>query len=76
MPNFLGQTINLTVTAYNGSTKGTKIFLLVRNAQFGINKALDGTLGTASGAYGKKLTVKIPDNLQAPTGPKPAATRR
>lgn len=63
---FSGQTINLTVKAYNGNTKGTKIYLLVQNAQFGINKALDGTLGAASGAYGKKLTVKIPTNLQQP----------
>ena len=63
---FSGQTINLTVKAFNGSTKGTKIYLLVQNAQFNINKALDGTLGAASGAYGKKLTVKIPTNLQQP----------
>lgn len=63
---FSGQTINLTVKAFNGNTKGTKIYLLVQNAQFNINKALDGTLGNASGAYGKKLTVKIPTNLQQP----------
>jgi hypothetical protein len=63
---FSGQTINLTVKAYNGNTKGTKIYLLVQNAQFGINKALDGTLGKALPPYGKKLTVKIPANLQQP----------
>ncbi|MGZ4270791.1 MAG: hypothetical protein ACXVSX_16475 [Solirubrobacteraceae bacterium] len=61
----LGQTVNLIVKAYNGPG-GNKIFLLVQNPQFNINKALDGTLGNASGAYGKKLTVKIPDNLQQP----------
>ena len=63
---FSGQTINLTVKAYNGNAKGTKIYLLVQNSQFGINKALDGTLGAATGAYGKRLTVKIPTNLQQP----------
>ena len=63
---FSGQTINLTVKAFNGNTKGTKIYLLVNNPQFNINKALDGTLGAASGDYGKKLAVKIPTNLQQP----------
>ena len=52
--------------AFNGNTKGTKIYLLVQNSQFGINNALDGTLGKASAPYGKKLTVTIPANLQQP----------
>ena len=38
----------------------------MQNSQFGINKALDGTLGKALPPYGKRLTVKIPTNLQQP----------
>lgn len=63
---FSGQTINLLIKAYNGSTKGTKLYLLAQNSAFNINKALDGTFSSASGDYGKKLTVKIPTNLQQP----------
>lgn len=63
---FSGQTINLTIKAFNGSAKGTKLYLLAQNATFNINKALDGTFTAGSGDYGKKLTVKIPTNLQQP----------
>jgi hypothetical protein len=67
---FAGQPIVLTVKAYNGPG-GNKLFLLVTNAQFNINTALIGTLKPATGNYGRKLTVTIPDNLQAPLGPGP-----
>ena len=62
---FAGQTVALTVKAYNGP-KGTKLALLVDNQAFGIHAALTGTLTNTTGAYGKKLTVTIPPNLQQP----------
>ena len=62
---FSGQTINLTVKAYNGNTKGTKIYLLVQNAQFGINKALDGTLGKALPAVRQEAHGQDPDEPAA-----------
>jgi hypothetical protein len=62
---FAGQTVALTVKAYNGPG-GNKLSLLVNNANFGIHNALQGTLNNATGAYGKKLTVTIPTNLQSP----------
>ncbi len=62
----LGQTENLTVTAYNGP-KGKSIYLHVRGtAPLDINSVIVGTLKNASGAYGKKLNVPIPANLQQP----------
>jgi hypothetical protein len=62
---FAGQTVALTVKAYNGPG-GNKLSLLVDNQQFGIHAALAGTLSNATGNYGKKLTVTIPANLQSP----------
>jgi hypothetical protein len=61
---FAGQTVALTVKAYNGPSG--KLSLLVDNQQFGIHAALAGTLKNATGDYGKKLTVTIPANLQSP----------
>ena len=62
----LGQTENLTVTAYNGP-KGNSIYLHVRGtAPLDINSVIVGTLKNATGAYGKKLNVPIPANLQQP----------
>jgi hypothetical protein len=63
--NALGQTENLTVTAYNGPG-GNKIELHVNNAQLGVNAVLEGLLKKGSGKYGKKLIVPIPKNLQQP----------
>ena len=51
--------------AYNGNAKGTKIYLLVQNSQFGINKALDGTLGTAAGAVRQEADRQDPDEPAA-----------
>lgn len=62
---FAGQTVQLTVKAYNGPN-GTKLSLLVDNQAFGIHAVLAGSLSNATGAYGKKLTVTIPGNLQQP----------
>lgn len=61
----LGQTENLTVTAFNGPSG--KIELHVVGAQpLVIDSVIQGTLSNASGKYGKKLVVPIPDNLQQP----------
>jgi hypothetical protein len=63
--NALGQQENLTVTAYNGPTN--KIELHVVGSQpLVIDSVIEGTLSNASGKYGKKLVVPIPDNLQQP----------
>jgi hypothetical protein len=65
-----GVQVNLSVTPYNGP-RGT-ISLLVRGqAGIAINSALRGKLQNAGGAYGKKLVVSIPSNLQAPAGTPP-----
>jgi hypothetical protein len=62
----LGQTENLTVTAYNGP-KGNSLLLRVKGTQpLDIDSVLVGKLVKGSGAYGKKLVVNIPDNLQQP----------
>jgi hypothetical protein len=62
----LGQVENLTVTAYNGP-KGNSIYLHVRGtAPLDINSVIVGSLKNATGAYGKKLNVPIPANLQQP----------
>jgi hypothetical protein len=62
----LGQTENLTVTAFNGPG-GNKVELYVQGtAPLAINSTIEGTLKNASGQYGKKLVVPIPANLQQP----------
>jgi hypothetical protein len=64
--NALGQTENLTVTAYNGPG-GNKLELhVVGSAPLVIDSVIEGTLSSDSGLYGKKLSVTIPDNLQQP----------
>jgi hypothetical protein len=62
----LGQTENLTVTAFNGPG-GNKIELYVQgSAPLQINSTIEGVLKNSSGRYGKKLDVTIPANLQQP----------
>jgi hypothetical protein len=62
----VGQTENLTVTAYNGP-KGKTLLLRVKGTQpLDIDAVLVGKLVKGSGIYGKKLIVAIPDNLQQP----------
>ncbi|MDX6656543.1 MAG: hypothetical protein QOH62_1336 [Solirubrobacteraceae bacterium] len=62
----LGLVENLTVKAYNGPG-GNKLELLVDGtAPLAIHSVIEGLLQTDSGAYGKKLVVAIPSNLQQP----------
>jgi hypothetical protein len=64
--NALGQTENLTVTAYNGPG-GNKIELhVVGSAPLVIDSVIEGVLKSDTGKFGKKLVVKIPENLQQP----------
>jgi hypothetical protein len=61
----IGQTSNLTVSAYNGS--GGKLLLHVTAATpLQIDSVITASLKTDTGKYGKKLVVPIPDNLQQP----------
>jgi hypothetical protein len=59
----IGQVVHPTITAYNGPG-GKHIFLLLKEPTFQINAALDGTLKTDTGKFGRKLDVAIPPNLQ------------
>jgi hypothetical protein len=62
----LGQTENLTVTPFNGPG-GNKIELYVQgSAPLQINSTIEGVLHKASGQFGQKLVVDIPNNLQQP----------
>jgi hypothetical protein len=62
----LGQTENLTVTAFNGPG-GNKLELhVVGSSPLVIDSVIEGVLVSDSGLYGKKLTVEIPENLQQP----------
>ena len=64
--NALGQTENLTVTAFNGPG-GNKLELhVVGSAPLVIDSVIEGTLKSDTGKFGKKLVVKIPENLQQP----------
>jgi hypothetical protein len=61
-----GQQEDLTVTGYNGP-KGKSLLLRVEGqAPLAIDSVIVGKLVKGSGAYGKKLVVTIPDNLQQP----------
>jgi hypothetical protein len=62
----LGRQEKLAVTAYNGP-KGKTILLHVAGTQpLDINTVIVGQLKPDSGAYGRKLVVSIPANLQQP----------
>jgi hypothetical protein len=62
----LGLTEALTVKAYNGPG-GNKLELLVDGqSPLQIHSVIEGKLAKDSGAYGNKLIVSIPDNLQQP----------
>ena len=59
---------NLAVTAYNGP-QGKSILLHVVGTQpMNIDDVIVGQLKPDSGAFGRKLVVSIPENLQAPSG--------
>jgi len=58
---------HLKVTAYNGPG-GNKLELLLvsQDGPLPIHQAIEGTLTSDSGKFGKKLTVIIPDSLVSP----------
>jgi hypothetical protein len=67
----LGQVEALTVKAYNGPKSGAnnKFYLHVTGtAPLVIDDVINATLKRASGDYGYKLDVPIPDGLQRPSG--------
>ena len=67
----LGQVEPLTVKAYNGPKSGEnyKFYLHVTGtAPLVIDDVINATLKRASGDYGYKLDVPIPDGLQRPSG--------
>lgn len=63
--NALGQTQNLKVSAFNGPSNTLNLHV-TGSAPLAIDSVIVGKLGTASGKYGRKLSVTIPDNLQQP----------
>lgn len=62
----LGQVANLTVTAFNGPKGKTLLLHVVGSTPIAIDSVMVASLKSASGKYGKKLVVPIPDNLQQP----------
>jgi hypothetical protein len=62
---FSGQNLSLSVTPYNGP-RGTLSLLVQGQGGIAIKGTLVGKLRNAGGAYGKKLVVTIPSNLQQP----------
>lgn len=62
----LGQTENLTVKAYNAQ-KGKGLYLHVQGSSpLVIDAVMPGKLQKATGQFGNKLVVTIPDNIQQP----------
>jgi hypothetical protein len=61
----IGQVQNLKVTAYNGP-KSTILLHVTGATPLQIDSVIVGTLSRSSGAYGSRLTVPIPENLQQP----------
>jgi uncharacterized low-complexity protein len=64
--NALGQQENLTVKAYNGPGGKSLLLRVQGQTPLVIDSVIIGKLVNGSGAYGKKLVVTIPDNLQQP----------
>lgn len=66
----IGGQEHLTVTAYNGAAtkSGDRRFylLVVGSAPLQIDNVISATLKVASGSYGRKLVVPIPQGLQTP----------
>lgn len=64
----VGDPENLSINAYNAD-KGRKLYLHITGSQpLKIDSVIVATLSTASGSYGRKLTVPIPAKLQEPLG--------
>ena len=61
----IGQTSNLTVSAYNGSN-GKLLLHVTAATPLQIDSVITASLKSDTGKYGKKLVVPIPDNLQQP----------
>ena len=62
----LGQTEDLKVDAYNGPKSNLLLHVTKVSGPLDIDEVIVGKLAKASGAYGKKLVVTIPPNLQQP----------
>src|SRR3954469_10730996 len=62
----LGQTENLTVTAFNGQGSKQLLLYVQGSTPLQINSTIVGTLKSDTGKYGNKLDVAIPPNLQQP----------
>ncbi len=61
----LGQVENLTIKAFNAKS-GHLLLYVQGSAPLQINSTIDASLRTASGSYGRKLYVPIPESLQQP----------
>ena len=61
----LGQKEELKVTAFNGGSNKIELHV-VGNQPLVIDSVIEGKLVTASGKFGKKLNVTVPENLQQP----------
>jgi hypothetical protein len=64
----LGMQENLAVTAYNGPQGKTILLHVAGTAPLSIDDVIVGQLKPDSGAFGRKLVVNIPQDLQAPSG--------
>jgi len=63
----LGQTENLTITAFDGPGANKFYLHVVGRQPLEIDAVLDARLANDTGKYGKKLVVPIPKNLQQPS---------
>ena len=64
----LGMQENLAVTAYNGPQGKSILLHVVGSSPLSIDDVIVGQLKPDSGAFGRKLVVNIPQDLQQPSG--------
>jgi hypothetical protein len=64
----LGQREDLTVTAFNGPGGKAVLLHVTGNTPLKIDSVIVGKLAPDTGAFGRKLVVTIPANLQQPLG--------
>lgn len=62
----IGQTENLTITAYDGPGANKFFLKVVGREPLEIDAVLNASLRDDTGKFGKKLVVPIPENLQQP----------
>ncbi len=62
----LGQLENLAITAYNGPSGKSILLHVVGSQPLNIDTVIVGQLKPDTGAFGRKLVVAIPSNLQQP----------